>query len=500
MEGLAERWYRDDPRRFLPRVERLVLVSILLSVVVPALTATVLALELDRRSGTRLVVTALALYVVFTTVSFRWSRRRLGPLSDWLDGACADPGAAWIAAHGAPRLYLDRLMLQMGVPFAIVIQVLLSVDGAPWVGLVALAIGSVFAMAAAWIGFVVFMETLFRPILRDTSLIRDAGTVEPRGLGMALRLTAGLMGAAFPTGMAATALTPYGQSIGSRLALGVAGSISMATYTTTIFRTMVVRPVLHPIRELTAGAARVGAGDFTQPVPITSADELGSLVSSFNTMQRGLAERASLHAAFGTYVDPQLAERLLAQGDSTFSGEAVEVTVFFVDVRDFTSYSELVAPETALDRLNQLFSVVIPIVRERGGHPNRYLGDGVLAVFGAPEALPDHADRAVQAARDIQAAVATTFAGELRIGIGINTGPVIAGTIGGGGKLEYTVIGDPVNVAARVEELTKTTHDGVLLTDTTKAALRQPVELHDRGEFDIRGKTRRVRLHAVAAP
>src|SRR6476469_4329902 len=196
-------------------------------------------------------------------------------------------------------------------------------------------------------------------------------------------------------------------------------------------------------------------------------------------MQAGLAERQRLQAAFGTYVDPGLAARLLEQGDDVFTGERREVTVMFVDIRDFTPFAEANSAENTVARLNALFEIVVPAVVDAGGHVNKFLGDGALAVFGAPNDLAEHADAAVSAAVLIHRRVAERFGGELRIGIGINTGVVIAGTIGGG-KLEFTLIGDTVNVAARVEQLTKTTNDLVLLTEATKCRLRDPVPLVDR--------------------
>src|ERR1700751_2037746 len=198
-------------------------------------------------------------------------------------------------------------------------------------------------------------------------------------------------------------------------------------------------------------------------------------------MQAGLAERQRLQGAFGTYVDPVLAARLLEQGDDVFTGERREVTVMFVDIRDFTPFAEATPAEDAVARLNALFGIVVPAVVGVGGHVNKFLGDGALAVFGAPDDLADHADAAVNAAVLIQRLVADRFGGELRIGIGVNTGVVIAGTIGGGSKLEFTLIGDAVNVAARVEQLTKITGDTILLTHHTADALdHRPPGLTDQ--------------------
>jgi class 3 adenylate cyclase len=241
-------------------------------------------------------------------------------------------------------------------------------------------------------------------------------------------------------------------------------------------------PLLQPIRDLAEGTERVAAGDYSQRLPVVQDDDLGALAASFNRMQAGLAERQRLQAAFGTYVDPILAARLLEQGDDMFTGERREVTVMFVDVRDFTPFAEANTAEDTVARLNALFEIVVPAVVDAGGHVNKFLGDGALAVFGAPNDLAEHAGAAVSAAVLIHRLVAERFGGELRIGIGINTGVVIAGTIGGGGKLEFTLIGDTVNVAARVEQLTKTTGDAILLTQQCVEALApRPPGLIDRG-------------------
>jgi adenylate cyclase len=257
-------------------------------------------------------------------------------------------------------------------------------------------------------------------------------------------------------------------------------------------------PFLRPIRDLAEGTERVAAGDYTQRLPVVQDDDLGALAASFNRMQAGLAERQRLQAAFGTYVDPALAARLLAQGDDVFTGERREVTVMFIDIRDFTPFAESNTAEDTVARLNALFEIVVPAVVDAGGHVNKFLGDGALAVFGAPNDLAAHADAAVSAAVLIHRLVAERFGGTLRIGIGINTGVVIAGTIGGAGKLEFTLIGDTVNVAARVEQLTKTTGDAVLLTNQTVEALdRRPPGLIDRGSHALKGKSAAIQIFGL---
>jgi class 3 adenylate cyclase len=257
-------------------------------------------------------------------------------------------------------------------------------------------------------------------------------------------------------------------------------------------------PSLRPIRDLAEGTERVAAGDYSQRLPVVQDDDLGALTASFNRMQAGLAERQRLQAAFGTYVDPALAARLLEQGDDIFTGERREVSVMFVDVRDFTPFAEANTAEDTVARLNALFEIVVPAVVDAGGHVNKFLGDGALAVFGAPNDLADHADAAVTAAVLIHRLVAERFGGGLRIGIGINSGKVIAGTIGGAGKLEFTLIGDTVNVAARVEQLTKTTGDTILLTQQCVDALdSRPPGLIDRGFHVLKGKSAAVQVFSL---
>jgi adenylate cyclase len=277
--------------------------------------------------------------------------------------------------------------------------------------------------------------------------------------------------------------------IGLGLLLGVGVPITVG---------VLFSPSLQPIRDLAQATERVAAGNYSQRLPVVQDDDLGALAASFNRMQAGLAERQRLQAAFGTYVDPVLAARLLEQGDDVFIGDRREVTVMFVDVRDFTPFAEANTAEDTVARLNALFEIVVPAVVDAGGHVNKFLGDGALAVFGAPNDLADHADAAVRVAVLIQRLVAERFGGALRIGIGINTGVVIAGTIGGGGKLEFTLIGDTVNVAARVEQLTKTTGDAVLLTRQCIDALAsRPPGLIDRGFHVLKGKSATVQVFGL---
>jgi class 3 adenylate cyclase len=258
------------------------------------------------------------------------------------------------------------------------------------------------------------------------------------------------------------------------------------------------KSILGPVDALLEATDRVKRGDFDARVPVTSGDELGALAGSFNEMMEGLSEREKLRRAFGSYVAPEVAERVLSEGEM-LEGREVEVTVVFVDVRDFTPFAERSSARETVAFLNRFFEVAVPILAEHGGHANKFAGDGILGVFGAPERLPDHADRALSAACEIESAVRERFGGEVGIGVGVNSGPVVVGTVGGGGRLEFTVIGDPVNVADRVEGVTRETGDTVLLTEATRCLLTRPEQfgLEERATLPLKGISEPIRLYAA---
>jgi adenylate cyclase len=274
------------------------------------------------------------------------------------------------------------------------------------------------------------------------------------------------------------------------VAFGVSAAISMW------LGLVLADAVSGPVTDLRDATRRVEAGDLTVRVPVVSTDETGELAASFNAMVAGLGERERLRDAFGTFVDPALTERVLAEG-TDLRGEEVEVSVLFVDVRDFTAFAERAAPHTVVATLNELYEAVVPVILRHGGHANKFIGDGLLAVFGAPERHADHAARAVAAACEIARLVPDRLGGRLRVGIGVNSGRVVAGTIGGGGRRDFTVIGDPVNTAARVQAATRLTGDDVLVTEATLRALGPGRDgFEERPAAPLKGKAEMVRLYA----
>ncbi len=176
------------------------------------------------------------------------------------------------------------------------------------------------------------------------------------------------------------------------------------------------------------------------------------------------------------------------------------VTVMFVDIRGFTTFADRSTAREATDYLNEFFEVIVPVVLDHGGHVNKLLGDGLLGVFGAPGPLPDHADQALAAGRAMLDAVDARMGDRCRIGIGLNSGLVLVGTIGGSGFTELGVIGDPVNVAARVETATRDRGEYLLLTEATRCLLENAdprLRLTPRGSVTVKGKSQPVVVHGL---
>ncbi len=174
------------------------------------------------------------------------------------------------------------------------------------------------------------------------------------------------------------------------------------------------------------------------------------------------------------------------------------VTIMFVDIRGFTAFTDRSTAHEAVAYLNEFFGLVVPVLTGHGGHANKLLGDGLLGVFGAPDRLPDHADRALASAKQIQADVDSHFGERCRIGIGLNSGLVIVGTIGGGTLTEFGVIGDPVNVAARVEAATREVAEPLLLTEATRCLLEDPEhQLTPHGSLRLKGKSEPVAIYGL---
>jgi adenylate cyclase len=248
--------------------------------------------------------------------------------------------------------------------------------------------------------------------------------------------------------------------------------------------------------------SRLEEQEYVKVDVLRTGDELEDLAQGFNEMVEGLQERDKLRNTMGKYMTEEILEHVLA-GQVELGGKTLELTILFCDLRDFTALSERRTAQQIVEILNEYFTVMVDIIMEEGGVVDKYIGDNIMAVFGAPVTRPDDAVRAVRAAVRMRAALAdlnAKFAARglpaLRFGIGLHTGEVVAGNIGSAKRMEYTVIGDAVNLASRLESKTKELSTDILISDATRAAAAD-IEVETAGEVHVKGREQPVAIYKV---
>lgn len=247
------------------------------------------------------------------------------------------------------------------------------------------------------------------------------------------------------------------------LSASVMTSIGLAIFTT--------RSITNPLDTLRMAMGRVQKNDLDAQVFVTTNDELGYLGEYFNQMTAGLRQKEMLRNLLNIYVSPEVAQEALTHGIK-LGGELIECTVLFSDIRGFTSISESLPPDDLMSLLNRYMSMMVEVIVENGGMVNKFGGDSLLAIFGTPlNPSENHAAQAVRSAQAMFQALEVFNQEEssplLQIGVGIATGKVVAGNIGGRERIEYTVIGDTVNLASRLEEKTKEIDGNTLISEKT---------------------------------
>ncbi len=259
------------------------------------------------------------------------------------------------------------------------------------------------------------------------------------------------------------------------------------------------RKMARPIVRLANAARSVRQGEIdpSAALPRSRLRELDQAALAFNEMVEGLRERDMIREVFGRYVPESVATSLMEE-----SGElapiSTEATILFSDIEGFTKLTEDVGPERIITILNAYFSAVVDILERHGGVVTQFQGDAVLATFNVPIIAPDHAEHALDAALEINEMLCNeTFDGvRLKSRIGINTGTVVAGAVGAKGRLNYTVHGDAVNLAARIENLNKEFQTDLLISENT-AKLIKNCELESIGKTSIRGRQADVHLFVI---
>jgi adenylate cyclase len=255
-----------------------------------------------------------------------------------------------------------------------------------------------------------------------------------------------------------------------------------------------------PISRLVLATREIGKGNFQYRVERVRGDEFGDLASAFNYMSRELWKKLVMTKSFGSYVSPEILEMVMAHPDGDLlGGKRMEVTVVFTDIRGFTAYAEANPPERVVEHVNEYFRIATKHIHEHAGYVDKFIGDAVLGVFGAPLVQPDHALRALQASvameRELLGQDATRNPLLARVGIGINSGVAISGDLGSEVKRQYSVIGDCVNVASRLNALAA--GGKIVISRSTRDAAGDAVGVTALPPATVKGKTEPIEVFEV---
>jgi len=277
------------------------------------------------------------------------------------------------------------------------------------------------------------------------------------------------------------------------LGVGIVAAVGLALF--------VSRSVAVPLHDVELAMERVGRGDFEARASVVSNDEIGAVAEGFNRMVAGLRERERIRETFGKYVSPEVRDEILA-GNVRLEGQVREVTILFSDLRDFTPWVESHPPEDVIRDINAYFTLMEGAIRAHGGLVVQFIGDEIEAVFGAPVAEPHHADHAVAAALEMcrrleewNESRRAAGAIALRHGIGVHTGAVLAASIGSPERLSYALVGDPVNLASRIQGLTKEVGGDVLVSGDTVRRLKEPFTLEALPAVRVKGRMAEVEVY-----
>lgn len=472
-----------------------VVVALLITVVIPEPSVAVTG-----RVRLANVIAGAGYVAVAVPIGYAWGLRHFDGLAEWL-------------ASGAPPGAREQRMVLSGPPYLLKVQAVL------WLGAVALfgalnatfagSLARNFALTVALAGTTtcaityLLGERVLRPI---TTRVLVGGLPERQSLpGITARalLAWGLGTGVAVVGLAlvaAIALTGARTTV-PKLSVTILALTATALAIGGLVTILAARATADPIHSIADALAQVQAGRFDVRVPVYDGTEIGLLQSGFNRMSAGLAERERLRDLFGRQVGADVARAAL-EGDIELGGEERDVAVLFVDLIGSTALASDRPPHEVVAIINRFFAVVVQAVDREGGWINKFEGDGALAIFGAPIALPDAYGRALAAAR----AAATELARQLPeypAAVGVSAGLAVAGHIGETERYEYTVIGDPVNEAARLTELAKTVPGRVLASElVVRGAAAGEGAAWELGDtVTLRGRSRPTRLaYPVARP
>ncbi len=400
---------------------------------------------------------AFAYLAVAIAIGVGWGRRLV-------EGGRGGIGG-WLAEDRPPTPIEQRLVLRAPLRIMLVEAVLWGLAAVGFAvlnlffsGLLALGVGLTVALGGVTTSAVAYLltELALRPV---ASRALASGVPDRRGLpGVTARwLLAWALGTGVPivglglVGIVALTSVEIDENVLAITAVTLSG---IALVFGALAALLAAYATVHPIGSIRRGLAEVQRGDFDVRLGVWDSTEVGLLQAGFNEMAAGLRERERIRDLFGRQVGRDVARQALAAGEVDLGGVESEVAVLFVDVVGSTELAATRPPREVVDLLNRFFGEVVAVVERNGGWINKFEGDAALAIFGAPAPLDDADGRALRAARELDERLRAAVP-ELAAGVGVASGVVVAGHIGAEQRFEYTVIGDPVNEAARLTELAK---------------------------------------------
>jgi adenylate cyclase len=263
------------------------------------------------------------------------------------------------------------------------------------------------------------------------------------------------------------------------------------------------KTITNPVTRLVGATGEIENGNFIVNITPTTSDEIGLLTNSFVRMGKGLSERERMKEAFGKFVNKEIAEQIL-KGEIKLGGERKTAAIFFSDIRSFTSISEALQPEEVVEFLNEYMTRMVACVNDTKGNVDKFIGDAIMAVWGTPVSYGNDTENAVNGALCMRASLIDFNKGRggprkpvIKIGCGINTGPVLAGQIGSHDRMEYTVIGDTVNLASRIESLNKPFGTDILISEDSYAIVKDLYYVEPMQKIKVKGKKDPQQIYAV---
>ncbi len=263
------------------------------------------------------------------------------------------------------------------------------------------------------------------------------------------------------------------------------------------------KSLVHPIQKLVSATERIASGNFTARMHSKGSDEVAHLFTAFNKMAEGLEERDRVKAIFGKFHNKEVAEKLLS-GQVKLGGEKKEAVIFFSDIRGFTTLSEQLAPEEVVVFLNEYMTQMVSVIRNHSGIVDKYVGDAIMALWGVPLTGTDDPGQAILACLEMRKGLArfneareAKGLSPIYMGMGLNLGTVVAGNIGSEEKMEYTVIGDSVNTASRIESMTKEFGTDLLISSSVAEKIADRFILDACEKVKVKGKAEDLVLYRV---